>query len=101
MEEFFQQGDLEQERGLDFSPLCDRQNTMVPQGQIGAHNFVRHIVYLLVAGFIDFIVSPTLSVCGEVLALVVPGRREQEKPWHTNLAANKERWQAKVGLLSL
>ena len=35
MEEFFKQGDKEQEQGLDFSPLCDRQNTMVPQSQIG------------------------------------------------------------------
>ena len=35
MEEFFKQGDKEQEQGLDFSPLCDRQTTMVPQSQIG------------------------------------------------------------------
>ena len=35
MEEFFKQGDKEQEQGLDFSPLCDRHNTMVPQSQIG------------------------------------------------------------------
>jgi hypothetical protein len=35
MEEFFQQGDMEREQGLEFSPLCDRQNTMVPQSQIG------------------------------------------------------------------
>ena len=35
MEEFFKQGDTEQEMGLDFSPLCDRQNTVVPQSQIG------------------------------------------------------------------
>merc|ERR1719412_971027 len=46
MEEFFRQGDLERTRGLEFSPLCDRQNTMVPQSQIG---------------FIDFIVVPTLQ----------------------------------------
>ena len=35
MEEFFRQGDMEQELGLDFSPLCDRQTTVVPQSQIG------------------------------------------------------------------
>ena len=35
MEEFFKQGDIERERGLEFSPLCDRHNTMVPQSQIG------------------------------------------------------------------
>ena len=35
MEEFFKQGDTEREQGLEFSPLCDRHNTMVPQSQIG------------------------------------------------------------------
>ena len=39
MEEFFKQGDKEQEQGLDFSPLCDRQNTMVPQSQIGKRSW--------------------------------------------------------------
>ena len=35
MEEFFVQGDREKELGLEYSPLCDRHNTMVPQSQIG------------------------------------------------------------------
>ena len=35
IEEFFVQGDREAEMGLEFSPLCDRNNTMVPQSQIG------------------------------------------------------------------
>ena len=38
MEEFFKQGDIERDRGLEFSPLCDRHNTMVPQSQIGTEN---------------------------------------------------------------
>jgi len=80
MEEFFKQGDKEQEQGLDFSPLCDRQTTMVPQSQIG---------------FIDFIVAPTLGVCGDVISLVA-GRRHQEKPWEENLAMNKDLWQEKA-----
>merc|ERR1719400_2347277 len=80
MEEFFKQGDKEQEQGLDFSPLCDRQTTMVPQSQIG---------------FIDFIVSPTLNVCGDVISLVA-GRRHQEKPWEENLQSNKQLWQEKA-----
>ena len=62
MEEFFKQGDKEQEQGLEFSPLCDRQNTMVPQSQIG---------------FIDFIVAPTLAVCGDVIAIVVGGDQQE------------------------
>ena len=35
MEEFFKQGDMEKTLGLEFSPLCDRANTLVPQSQIG------------------------------------------------------------------
>jgi len=35
IEEFFKQGDREAELGLEYSPLCDRHNTMVPQSQIG------------------------------------------------------------------
>ena len=35
MEEFFKQGDMEKSMGLEFSPLCDRENTLVPQSQIG------------------------------------------------------------------
>ena len=44
MEEFFKQGDKEQEQGLDFSPLCDRQTTMVPQSQIGVnHSSLKYV----------------------------------------------------------
>jgi hypothetical protein len=39
MEEFFVQGDREAEMGLEYSPLCDRHNTMVPQSQIGKLHF--------------------------------------------------------------
>ena len=40
IEEFFVQGDREAEMGLEFSPLCDRNNTMVPQSQIGkSHSY--------------------------------------------------------------
>ncbi|XP_076312993.1 putative 3',5'-cyclic phosphodiesterase pde-1 isoform X3 [Tachypleus tridentatus] len=52
MEEFFQQGDKEKELGLPFSPLCDRNTTLVAESQIG---------------FIDFIVSPSMEVLGDLL----------------------------------
>jgi hypothetical protein len=57
---------------------------MVPQSQIG---------------FIDFIVSPTLGVAGEAVALILANKRDQERPWTDILAANKARWQAKVTTL--
>ena len=81
MEEFFKQGDKEQEQGLEFSPLCDRQNTMVPQSQIG---------------FIDFIVAPTLAVCGDMVAAVLGEEVEVPRPWTDTLATNRSQWQEKV-----
>ncbi|XP_053691955.1 dual specificity calcium/calmodulin-dependent 3',5'-cyclic nucleotide phosphodiesterase 1-like [Sabethes cyaneus] len=56
LEEFFRQGDLEQELGLPFSPLCDRNNTLVAESQIG---------------FIEFIVEPSMAVCADMLEIVL------------------------------
>jgi calcium/calmodulin-dependent 3',5'-cyclic nucleotide phosphodiesterase len=87
MEEFFVQGDREKELGLEYSPLCDRHNTMVPQSQIG---------------FIDYIVSPTLTVIGDSLDLIlgtldippnarpasVPENRQQPQSHHSSTASS-------------
>ncbi|XP_064466301.1 dual specificity calcium/calmodulin-dependent 3',5'-cyclic nucleotide phosphodiesterase 1A-like isoform X10 [Ornithodoros turicata] len=56
MEEFFQQGDKEKELGLPYSPLCDRNTTLIAESQIG---------------FIDFILYPTMDVCGDLLDKVL------------------------------
>eukprot|EP00740_Mantoniella_antarctica_P017480 CAMPEP_0181391194 /NCGR_PEP_ID=MMETSP1106-20121128/25907_1 /TAXON_ID=81844 /ORGANISM="Mantoniella antarctica, Strain SL-175" /LENGTH=377 /DNA_ID=CAMNT_0023512193 /DNA_START=91 /DNA_END=1220 /DNA_ORIENTATION=- len=40
MEEFFNQGDLEKEKGLAVSPLCDRETVSVPASQTGSRNGV-------------------------------------------------------------
>lgn len=56
LEEFFRQGDLERELGLPFSPLCDRNNTLVAESQIG---------------FIEFIVEPSMTVCSDMLEIVL------------------------------
>lgn len=39
MEEFFQQGDLERERNLTISFLCDRTTTHIPKAQSGFFEF--------------------------------------------------------------
>ncbi|GAB6028201.1 Calcium/calmodulin-dependent 3',5'-cyclic nucleotide phosphodiesterase 1C, variant 2 [Chamberlinius hualienensis] len=52
IEEFFRQGDKEKDLGIPYSPLCDRNNTLVAESQIG---------------FIDFIVEPSMNVCGDML----------------------------------
>ncbi|KAL5006121.1 hypothetical protein ScPMuIL_017279 [Solemya velum] len=56
LEEFFRQGDREQQLGLPFSPLCDRKNTLVAESQIG---------------FIDFIVDPSFQVMGDMLEKIL------------------------------
>ncbi len=42
LEEFFRQGDNEKELGLPYSPLCDRNTTLVAESQIGELTF--HII---------------------------------------------------------
>lgn len=56
LEEFFRQGDMEQALGLPFSPLCDRNNTLISESQIG---------------FIDFIVEPSMQICSDMLEVIL------------------------------
>ncbi|XP_066966855.1 dual specificity calcium/calmodulin-dependent 3',5'-cyclic nucleotide phosphodiesterase 1A-like isoform X2 [Macrobrachium rosenbergii] len=114
LEEFFRQGDKERELGLPYSPLCDRNNTLVAESQIG---------------FIDFIVEPSMAVCGDLLdkvaALSIPATppiseepqkqqnepggpikrpvrpsgvvgTEVRRPWQDHLATNKTRWKERA-----
>ncbi|KOB77986.1 Calcium/calmodulin-dependent 3',5'-cyclic nucleotide phosphodiesterase 1C, partial [Operophtera brumata] len=53
---FFLQGDKERDLGLPFSPLCDRNNTLVAESQIG---------------FIEFIVEPSMGVCADMLECIL------------------------------
>ncbi|KAJ8680495.1 hypothetical protein QAD02_016282 [Eretmocerus hayati] len=95
LEEFFQQGDKERELGLPFSPLCDRNNTLVAESQIG---------------FIEFIVEPSMQVCSDMLEAILAPLNAKEsvdessldsstdkkfqitRPWSECLAENKKIW---------
>ncbi|XP_020295315.1 calcium/calmodulin-dependent 3',5'-cyclic nucleotide phosphodiesterase 1-like isoform X2 [Pseudomyrmex gracilis] len=95
LEEFFRQGDKERELGLPFSPLCDRNNTLVAESQIG---------------FIEFIVEPSMQVCSDMLETVLAPLNVKDttdesnndsaeskrfkigKPWTVCLAENKKIW---------
>ena len=55
MDEFFLQGDLEQELGLDISPLCDRKTTSVPESQVG---------------FIQYVVQPSFEVLSHCMSFI-------------------------------
>jgi len=34
MQEFFRQGDLEREQGMDISPMCDRHTASIEKSQV-------------------------------------------------------------------
>lgn len=86
---------MERDLGLPFSPLCDRNTTLVAESQIG---------------FIEFIVEPSLAVCSDMLEAILgpikaaeagsEGRPAIHKPWIKSLAVNKKKWkeQAAKGL---
>jgi hypothetical protein len=42
MEEFFKQGEKEKDLGLPCSPLCDRENTLVAESQIGKNKIMNY-----------------------------------------------------------
>ncbi|GBM01360.1 Calcium/calmodulin-dependent 3',5'-cyclic nucleotide phosphodiesterase 1 [Araneus ventricosus] len=65
MEEFFLQGDKEKALGLPYSPLCDRNTTLIAESQIG---------------FIDFIVAPSLEVFGDMLEKIEQKNQSTRSP---------------------
>ncbi|XP_057326238.1 dual specificity calcium/calmodulin-dependent 3',5'-cyclic nucleotide phosphodiesterase 1-like isoform X2 [Microplitis mediator] len=90
LEEFFRQGDMEQALGLPFSPLCDRNNTLISESQIG---------------FIDFIVEPSMQICSDMLEFILSPLSTKSnaddadekkikitKPWVQYLIENKKLW---------
>ncbi|KAL5489526.1 hypothetical protein EMCRGX_G018626 [Ephydatia muelleri] len=93
VEEFFRQGDQEMQLGRACSPLCNRNTTSVPECQLG---------------FIDYIVSPSFDVCGDMLELLVPGypsddtvphtplSRDALRPWEKLINSNKCAWKMKT-----
>lgn len=76
IEEFFQQGDDERERGLPVSPFMDRHDTNVPQSQ---HSFIA------------FLVQPTVDVFVRFL-----GKDEEEVPAARHVAENQAYWLERV-----
>jgi cAMP-specific phosphodiesterase 4 len=42
IEEFFRQGDMEREHGLEVSPMCDRFMASIEQSQVGFMDFIAH-----------------------------------------------------------
>ncbi|RWS14017.1 cAMP-specific 3', partial [Dinothrombium tinctorium] len=77
MEEFFQQGDKEKQRGLEISPMCDRQNATVEKYQVG---------------FIDYIVHPLWETWADLVnpdAQEILDTLEENRDWyHSQITAS-------------
>ncbi|XP_076628850.1 dual specificity calcium/calmodulin-dependent 3',5'-cyclic nucleotide phosphodiesterase 1 isoform X2 [Colletes latitarsis] len=82
LEEFFRQGDKERAMGLPFSPLCDRNNTLVAESQIG---------------FIEFIVEPSMQVCSDMLETVLTPLNTKESVDESNNGSSAEARRFKIG----
>lgn len=73
MEEFFRQGDLERERGMDISPMCDRHLASIEKSQVG---FIDYIVHPLWETWAD-LVHPD---CQDILDTL-----EDNRDWYQNM----------------
>jgi len=65
MEEFFQQGDLEREKRLDISPMCDRHTATVEKTQvcIMQENVTYPSLCLMLCRFYSNPRETTLNLC--------------------------------------
>lgn len=62
LEEFFRQGDNEKELGLPYSPLCDRNTTLVAESQIGESIHYRGNFYRIYPDISSFYKKDSLSL---------------------------------------
>ncbi|RUS83329.1 hypothetical protein EGW08_008907 [Elysia chlorotica] len=85
MGEFFRQGDLERQQGLDISPMCDRHTATIEKSQVGFIDYIVHplwetwadLVYPDAQDILDTLednrdwyhssipISPSSSFCGD------------------------------------
>lgn len=74
MEEYFKQGEKEKELGLPCSPLCDRDNTLVAESQIGKwweEQREKSLSCFSLLGFIQYIVEPSFVIMGDMLEKIL------------------------------
>lgn len=73
MNEFFRQGDLERQQGLDISPMCDRHTATVEKSQVG---------------FIDYIVHPLWETWADLVypdAAEILDMLEDNRDWYHSM----------------
>ena len=95
MEEFFKQGEKEKELGLPCSPLCDRENTLIGESQIGTIIVLLLLLLIidlflfLFKGFIQYIVEPSFVVMGDMLEKILKSSVNTDPETPSPLAAAK------------
>ncbi|NXS74346.1 PDE4B phosphodiesterase, partial [Pandion haliaetus] len=81
MEEFFQQGDKERERGMEISPMCDKHTASVEKSQ--------HVCSCVSqVGFIDYIVHPLWETWADLVqpdAQDILDTLEDNRNWYQSM----------------
>ena len=101
MEEFYQQGDREREKGLDISPMCDRYNSTVEKSQVG---FIAYILHPLWETWADLVHPDALDILDTLEEnrdwYQRPGNGTRDRPqgpridWHQGpVPGTKDRYQ--------
>lgn len=63
MSEFFRQGDMERERGLDLSPMCDKMTATIEKSQVG---FIDYIIHPLWETWADLVYPDAQEILDQV-----------------------------------
>ncbi|CAF1036943.1 unnamed protein product [Rotaria sordida] len=80
MEEFFKQGEKEKELGLPCSPLCDRDNTLVAESQIGFIQYIVEPSFIVVGDMLEKVLKSLVAADSEVLSPSIPNRSMTSSP---------------------
>ncbi|CAF0924105.1 unnamed protein product [Rotaria sordida] len=80
MEEFFKQGEKEKELGLPCSPLCDRDNTLVAESQIGFIQYIVEPSFIVVGDMLEKVLKSLVAADSELLSPSIPNRSMTSSP---------------------
>ncbi|CAF4300577.1 unnamed protein product, partial [Rotaria sp. Silwood2] len=80
MEEFFKQGEKEKELGLPCSPLCDRDNTLVAESQIGFIQYIVEPSFIVVGDMLEKVLKSLVAADSEFLSPSIPNRSMTSSP---------------------
>ncbi|CAF3644230.1 unnamed protein product [Rotaria socialis] len=80
MEEFFKQGEKEKDLGLPCSPLCDRENTLIAESQIGFIQYIVEPSFVVMGDMLDKVLKSLVVSDSELLSPSIPSRSLVSSP---------------------